>query len=409
MRTRLRWPRYLAIAAGSVVGLALVGIAAGVIPRVVGPGGLETTSASETRQASSATAEGVEIELKGAIYSATETQVRASVSAPGRAEFTGSYRVSVPPQAIDGQGFVAGAATAHSMPGGDLVFTLPPIDVQGALGQVRLTVSRIKVFPPGQPPKEIDGTWAFALRLPPPDSLGAALRSERSNPATVQLADVGEVQVQFTRSRSETIVALVLPAGAEDLSDPILHSAGDSLRPISVESDGLRRIAHYRETPFGEDVTVELGAYSVRTAGSEQPLVIRAKAAFERAGKPVALWSEAPLSAEDVQSGDPGRVVSTRIVPTANVGETLIQVSVRGAWNQDGARTIAYDASGKQFRSLGHSIQYPREPGGGVSSGVTTFGLIYEDEAQLERITLELGAEYRVVDAPPPVTLTPVR
>ena len=374
------------------------------------PDGPGKIMAKEVVQEARAEDSGISIELRGAIFSGTETRIHASVifgSSLSDSRRT-PERISIDNAAVILTGFGQGTASSHENESGDLVLQLPPLDSSAQSSGARIDISSLTLHWPDQETTDIPGEWSLTLTVP--KDLSSTLRVEASATQTVLISGIA-FDVRFIRSTTETILEYAIPPYVEDLSQPRISSRGDTLLPLFTEVSGVKRLAHFRETPFGAEVTVDLGQLSVSSEGPPTVLVVRSAGTFRRLGVPIREGAEAQYSGADVESGDPNLLISSTVGFSASdtyiggKGPT-IQFLVRGAWNR-GATPVVLATDGSKLRVTSWTLLHNVDPAGKISTGTSMVKARFEDESQLERVTLQFHREAAVIDGPAPFKLVP--
>ena len=394
---------------GFVLGFAVL-LMTGSASGLLNLGGPKKSNAKEVVQEARAEHSGVSLVLRGAIFSGTETRVRASVTFGSTLSDTRRTpeRVSINNRAVKLTGFGLGSASAGENESGDLVLQLPPLDSSAQSSGARIDISSLTLHWPDQETTDIPGEWSLTLTVP--KDLSSTLRVEASATQTVLISGIA-FDVRFIRSTTETILEYAIPPYVEDLSQPRISSRGDTLLPLFTEVSGVKRLAHFRETPFGAEVTVDLGQLSVSSEGPPTVLVVRSAGTFRRLGVPIREGAEAQYSGADVESGDPNLLISSTVGFSASdtyiggKGPT-IQFLVRGAWNR-GATPVVLATDGSKLRVTSWTLLHNVDPAGKISTGTSMVKARFEDESQLERVTLQFHREAAVIDGPAPFKLVP--
>lgn len=344
--------------------------------------------------------------MVGATFSGTETllRMRATVvdrdAVPKEVGSDGVKRIVPAPDGFGGD-LAAGRAVTGLGPSSDLLVTLPPIvPPEGYTGEVTVRVGAM-VVSAGAGPIRIEGDWVLTVAGPPPSDMAEVLRVEYLGEATVAVGGK-EATVRAVRSTSETRVTIVLPAGLQMITQPMLVDGVERVGPYSGrERDGEPAMS-FPPTPFESEVALELGAVIKIDSADTPPLVIDLGAALERSPKGS---EEFLISPEDVLSGPAELVLGGE--QGKHGTRSWVGVVVSGNWHPDDEVPAIFDAAGRQLERASVEVGYRKADDGSVLEGTTSIGAFLDKISQVGVITVVLGGQSEIVSQGERVTLRP--
>jgi len=357
-------------------------------------------------QSSSATSNGIQLEVVGAAFSGTQTLLRMRAAVVDRDALPNSVgdgeirMVVAAPDGFRGD-FGEGRASTGRARSGDLLVTLPAIvPREGYTGEIEFIVEEV-VLTLDSGPFRLEGEWKLTLRGPAPDKVAGALRVEGLTESRFLIAG-HEVVVVGVRSTSETRVTVTLPSGTQMITQPLLVVGGERIGPQSFNGGDAEVIASFMDTPFESDVTIELGAIVEVRNGEVPPLSVDFGAALARSPGGS---TEFRIGAEDIVSGPAELVLGGE---QGSYGlRRWVAVVVAGNWHPEDGTPALFDAEGRQLDRAHVQVGYRKTIDGTVTQGTTSIAAFVDKVSEVGLITIVLGGSSEIISQGERVTLGP--
>ncbi|HEY4668286.1 MAG TPA: hypothetical protein VIH05_00775, partial [Tepidiformaceae bacterium] len=187
------------------------------------------------------------------------------------------------------------------------------------------------------------------------------------------------------------------------ITQPMLVDGGERVGPYSSREGDGQLVASFPATPFGSEVTVEIGAI-VAVRDEDAPLLtIDFGAALGRSPKGS---TEFPIETDDIVSG-PAELVLGGERGTDALRRQWVGVVVAGNWHPDDETPSILDGDGRELERAQVQVGYRKTSDGTVIEGTTSIGAFVDKISEVGLMTFVLGGPSEIVSQGERVTLRP--